>query len=85
MPTITFRLKMEPDATSYPLPMNKDHATYQAEVASQRVSWLPDLLNNNRLKADNATFDVEGDRAIHLRDLVNSGQVTFLEIVTIVN
>lgn len=85
MPTITFRLKMEPDAMSYPLPMNKDHATYQAEVAMQRVSWLPDLLNNNREKGDNVSFDVEGDRAIHLRDLVNSGQITFLEIVTTVN
>jgi hypothetical protein len=84
MPTITFQISMAPDATSYPLPMNKDHATYKAEVAMQRVSWLPSLLLGNRELKDGATFSVDGDRAIYLRDLVNNGAITFLTIVTTV-
>ena len=82
MPTIVFRMKMEPDATSYPLPMNKDHDTYKAEVALQRESWFPNHLLNNRELSDDATFTLTGDEAVYLRDLINGGQLTFVEIVS---
>jgi hypothetical protein len=85
MPTIVFRMKMEPDATSYPLPVNKDHATYQAEVARQRESWFPNHLRNNRELSDDSTFTLTGDEAVYLRNLINSGQLTFVEIVSSAN
>lgn len=98
MPTIVFKMKMEPDIYSYPPPMNKDHATYAAEVAMQRVSWLPSMIKGvvakavnrdqglavgaNRELKDNVTFTCTGDEAIYMRDLINNGQVTFVEIVS---
>jgi hypothetical protein len=85
MPTIVFRMKMEPDATSYPIPMNKTPAVYQAEVALQRVSWLPNHLRNNRELGDDDTFTATGDEAVYIRDLINNGQLTFVEIVSTTN
>jgi hypothetical protein len=98
MPTIVFRMKMEPDIYSYPPPMNKDHATYSAEVAMQRVSWLPSMIkgaviramsrdeglavSGNRKLKDDVTFTCTGDEAIYMRDLISSGQVTFVEVVS---
>lgn len=82
MATIVFRMKMDPDTMSYPLPMNKTHEVYAAELAAQRVSWLPNLLNNNYELNDNNEFTLTDDAAIHMRDLVTSGQITFVEIVS---
>lgn len=82
MPTITFRMKMEPDVQSFPVPSNKDTATFAAEVASQRVSWFPNQLLNNRELKDDGTFEISGEEAVYLRDLITSGQLPFVEIVT---
>lgn len=82
MASIVFKMKMEPDTMSYPLVTNKTHAVYAAEVAAQRVSWLPTLLGANYELDDNNQFTLTDDAAIHMRDLVNSGKVPFVEIVS---
>jgi hypothetical protein len=82
MPTIVFQVNLNPDASSFPIPENKDPLTYQAEVAAQRVTWLPNNLLNNRELKNGVQFTVTGDEAVYLRNLVNSGQINFLTIVS---
>ena len=82
MPTITFRLDMAPDIKSYPVPANLDTGTFASQVAIQRVSWLPNNLNNIRELKDQATFVLTGMEAVHLRQLVTLGAAPFVTIVS---
>jgi hypothetical protein len=82
MPTIVFRVKLESDVRNSTIPAAKSSSAFESESALQKSTWFPNHLRNNRQLKDDATFTVQGYEAVYLRDLINTNQINFLEIVT---
>ena len=81
MPTITFQLNLETPLRESHAPVNNlrgesDH------LKSTRVSWLPDLLRNNRELKDGDQFTVKGEQAQYLKDNYTTGDYAPLTVVS---
>jgi hypothetical protein len=83
MPTIVFQANLAPNVMSYPIPANKTPAVFSAEVAAQRVTWFPNVYAaGNREIKDGAQFTLTDAKAIYMRDLVLSGQLPYVSIIS---
>jgi len=80
MPTIVFELNLEnPHALDWSQPYTNAEA---ANFKATRVSWIPDILRNNREKLHGKQFTVTGTNALYLKKNFTSGEFNILKIIS---